>query len=56
MNRALQENWLGGYVDSNGKEVDGLTGLQNALGDQFNLVNQLNLPMFIRETKRKFQV
>ena len=48
-------NWLGGYYDSNGNEVNSLDGLKAEMADTFNLVHQLNMPMFIRETKRKFQ-
>jgi hypothetical protein len=51
----FKENWLGGYVDKNGNEINGIDGLKAELSDTFNLVAQLNVPMMIRETKRKFQ-
>ena len=50
-----EENWLGGYYDSNGKPVNGIDGLKRALGDTFTLVKEINMPMVIRETRRKFQ-
>ncbi|CAF0923950.1 unnamed protein product, partial [Brachionus calyciflorus] len=50
-----KENWIGGYVDENGQEVHGLDGLKNAMSDNFDLVHEMNLPMMIRETRRKFQ-
>ncbi|CAF0983893.1 unnamed protein product [Brachionus calyciflorus] len=49
------QNWIGGYVDENGQEVHGLDGLKNAMCDTFDLVHEMNLPMMIRETRRKFQ-
>jgi hypothetical protein len=46
---------LGGYVDKNGNDVTGIDGIKRELSDTFDLVKQLNIPMMIRETKRKFQ-
>ena len=50
-----KENWIGGFVDENGKEVHGIDGLRKALDDSFDLCHQTELPMLIRETRRKFQ-
>ena len=42
-------------MDRNGTQIDGFHGLKSALEDSFELCKELNMPMFIRETKRKFQ-
>ncbi|CAG5114689.1 unnamed protein product [Candidula unifasciata] len=47
--------WLGGYIDQNGKAVTGFEGLQRELGSDFELVEDVNIPFFIRETARKNQ-
>ncbi|BFZ07423.1 hypothetical protein BsWGS_10462 [Bradybaena similaris] len=47
--------WLGGYTDRNGKAVTGFEGLQRELGSDFELVEDVNMPFFIRETARKNQ-
>ncbi|GFR77845.1 type 11 methyltransferase [Elysia marginata] len=47
--------WLGGYVDANGKAIKGFQGLQQELGAYFGLVEQVDMPFFIRETARKNQ-
>ncbi len=51
----IQENWLGGYIDENGKEVESFDGLKAAIEDTFELKKKLDMPMVIRETRRKFQ-
>ncbi|CAD5123895.1 DgyrCDS12202 [Dimorphilus gyrociliatus] len=48
------ENWIGGFV-RDGKPIVGLTGLQEQLGDYFDLVHEMELPFTIRETERKHQ-
>ena len=50
-----EEEWIGGYYDKNGNAIEGIDGLKNALDGSFELCKQLQLPMIIRETKRKFQ-
>ncbi len=50
-----EENWLGGYEDRNGMQINGIDGLKHALNDSFELIKEINLPMVIRETRRKFQ-
>lgn len=50
-----KENWIGGFVDENGREMNGIDGLKAALADSFDLCHQTELPMVIRETRRKFQ-
>ncbi|GFN89381.1 type 11 methyltransferase [Plakobranchus ocellatus] len=47
--------WLGGYVDANGEAITGFKGLQKELGPHFELVEQVDMPFFIRETARKNQ-
>ena len=42
-------------MNNDGKEVTGLDGLKTHLSDTFELKHTLNIPMVIRETKRKFQ-
>lgn len=50
-----ESNWLGGYVNEKGQAVESFDGLKAALEDTFELQKTLNLPMVIRETRRKFQ-
>ncbi|KAK3766566.1 hypothetical protein RRG08_042347 [Elysia crispata] len=47
--------WLGGYVDANGEAITGFKGLQKELGSYFELVEQVDMPFFIRETARENQ-
>lgn len=49
------ENWLGGYRDDKGAAVNGPDGLKSAMSDTFDLCHEFNIPMMIRETRRKFQ-
>ena len=51
----FKKNCLGGYYVEKCNAVDSFEGLKKALEDSFELKEQLNMPMFIRETKRKFQ-
>lgn len=46
---------MGGYTDHNGKAVTGFEGLQRELGSNFELVEDINMPFFIKETARKNQ-
>jgi len=52
---ADKSQWLGGYVGDDGKPVSGFEGLKKALGAAFDLVEDVNMPFFIRETCRKNQ-
>ncbi|RUS87325.1 hypothetical protein EGW08_004937 [Elysia chlorotica] len=47
--------WLGGYVDANGEAITGFKGLQKELATYFDLIEQVDMPFFIRETARKNQ-
>jgi putative 4-mercaptohistidine N1-methyltranferase len=47
--------WLGGYTDANEQKVTGFENLQKELGHNFELVEDVNMPFFIRETARKNQ-
>lgn len=51
----LKENWLGGYKDKQGNDINGIDGLKAEMSDTFDLCHELNIPMMIRETRRKFQ-
>lgn len=51
----LQSKWLGGYKSATGKDVYGFQTLQSELGQHFDLIEDLNMPFFIRETARKNQ-
>lgn len=50
-----QQNWLGGYVTTDGSPVDTFQGLETALRNQFQLVDRKDVPFVIRETARKHQ-
>ena len=49
-----RERWLGGYRDGEHPIVT-IDTLRQALAPDFELVKRKDLPMLIRETKRKFQ-
>lgn len=50
-----KENWLGG-IRENGEALDTYTGLQRALGGQFEeMAPPVDVPFVIRETARKYQ-
>jgi putative 4-mercaptohistidine N1-methyltranferase len=46
--------WLGGFVD-NGKNVTSFDGLKQALGDEFEFLEERDVPLLIREHARKYQ-
>nr|XP_002122415.1 uncharacterized protein LOC100180046 [Ciona intestinalis] len=50
-----KENWLGGFIDGDGKEVRAFETLQSLLGPHFTLVDSTDVPFLIRETYRKHQ-
>lgn len=47
--------WLGGYKDDSGKECYSEDGLRKMLGDHFELLHVEDMPLIIREHRRKFQ-
>lgn len=52
----LKENWIGGYKEATSQRaIYGDEGLKRALEDSFHLRHEFNIPMMIRETRRKFQ-
>ena len=51
----FQSQWLGGYVKEDGTTVSGFQGLKKELGQDFDFVEEVNMPFFIRETSRKNQ-
>uniref|UniRef100_H2YG63 Methyltransferase type 11 domain-containing protein n=1 Tax=Ciona savignyi TaxID=51511 RepID=H2YG63_CIOSA len=50
-----KENWLGGFIDSGGKEIRAFDRLQSLLRPHFTLVHTADFPFLIRETYRKHQ-
>ena len=51
----VQNLWLGGYKDADGKIVTGFDNLKSYLGPNFELIEDKPMPFFIRETARKNQ-
>jgi 5-histidylcysteine sulfoxide synthase/putative 4-mercaptohistidine N1-methyltranferase len=47
--------WLGGYVDENGKECFSEDGLKRMLLEHFELLDTQDMPLIIREHRRKYQ-
>lgn len=52
---ADKSQWLGGYVKEDGTNVTGFQGLRSELSQDFDFVEEVNMPFFIRETSRKNQ-
>lgn len=50
-----KENWLGGYKDENGNEVNTLDTLKDIFKGKFDLVHTQDVPFLLKETKRKHQ-
>ncbi|XP_022107872.1 uncharacterized protein LOC110988544 isoform X2 [Acanthaster planci] len=50
-----KSNWLGGYMDKNQQPVTTFDTLKKILGPDFDLIEDKNMPFFIRETARKNQ-
>jgi 5-histidylcysteine sulfoxide synthase/putative 4-mercaptohistidine N1-methyltranferase len=50
-----KEFWLGGFTDTNGKDVRTIESLQNILGDKFALMHKEDVDFVIKETARKYQ-
>ena len=51
----FQSNWLGGYKDKDNKPVTTFDSLKKRLSGDFDLMEDSNMPFFIRETARKNQ-
>ncbi len=51
----VKENWLGGYINENGKTILTIDTLQKVFKDTFELINTQDVPFVIKETKRKYQ-
>jgi hypothetical protein len=49
-----KQEWLGG-VEKNGQPQQTLDGLKAALGNEFELVAREDIPLTIREHRRKYQ-
>ena len=49
----FQSKWLGGFTDKNGQPVTTFDTLKRVLGPDFDLIEEKNMPFFIRETARK---
>ena len=50
-----QANWLGGYKDNEGREVSGFDSMKEIMGTHFELVEEMGMPLLIRETVRLHQ-
>lgn len=47
--------WLGGFKDATGENFSTMDGLKDVLGAHFKLIETRDIPLVIRETRRKFQ-
>jgi len=50
-----KENWLGGYIDENGKNIYTLDTLKEIFKGEFELIDTKNVAFVIKETSRKYQ-
>ncbi|KAK3591618.1 hypothetical protein CHS0354_013802 [Potamilus streckersoni] len=50
-----KSKWIGGYYDKKKRPVSGFQALQKKLGPDFDLIEEKNMPFFIRETAHKNQ-
>ncbi|KAJ8309578.1 hypothetical protein KUTeg_014452 [Tegillarca granosa] len=50
-----KSTWLGGYKDKDNEPVTGFMTLKRVLGKNFDLLDDQDMPFFIRETARKNQ-
>jgi len=48
--------WLGGRVDEAGKPQYSIDGLRSALDGEFDQLDQIDMPLLIREHRRKYQL
>ena len=51
----LQKNWLGGYKGEGSREVRSPDRLKEILVPNFDLVEEQDMPILLRETSRKNQ-
>lgn len=49
-------SWLGGYESESGEKVISFDGVKDRLGDEFDLIDQHNVPVLMREKERKFSL
>lgn len=50
-----QTKWLGGYRDRDGNDVLGFDKMKEIMGTHFELVEEVGMPLLIRETVRLHQ-
>jgi len=50
-----KEKWVGGYYDKDGNEILSIEGLKAKLENDFDFIENFDVPFVIRETSRKFQ-
>lgn len=48
--------WLGGYKGASGEAALSVDGLKQVMEDQFELLEETNIPLIIREHSRKFEL
>lgn len=51
-----REVWLGGVVDKDGKPRYSIDGLKKAMFPHFELLHEADMPLLIREHRRKYQL
>lgn len=50
-----KENWLGGYKNKDGQDIYTIDSLKKILSNNFKLLDEIDVPFVIKETKRKYQ-
>jgi putative 4-mercaptohistidine N1-methyltranferase len=48
--------WLGGYVDEAGNTVSSFDGVKDRLGGEFELIDQADVPVLVRQKEREFKL
>jgi putative 4-mercaptohistidine N1-methyltranferase len=48
--------WLGGFIDPDGKPRYSIDGLKDVMTENFELIQELDMPLLIREHRRKYQL
>lgn len=51
-----REVWLGGFVDKDGAPRYSIDGLKKAMSSHFDLLHEDDMPLLIREHRRKYQL
>lgn len=51
-----REVWLGGFVDKDGNPHYSIDGLKDAMSGNFDLLHEADMPLLIREHRRKYQL